>query len=218
MAKNLKQFRDEYENMSTDERRHMKKLIALFLALVLIPVIFGICLAAGAFPLWNDEAQDWDKINQDLIEAAEHEPIYADVDWDLKDYIECTVPSGYVLKTDKITGEGEITSENNSENIVAFLGIDDYKGQYNISLTDCIKHMYHTIEGTGKNEQATWIYDKEAEEWLEKSNKIQNGDITIYMGEDNALLKKGGSVMHVELNGPEFETHFTEFCKSIKFK
>ena len=53
MAKNLKQFRDEYESMSTDERRHMKKLIALFLALVLIPVIFGICLAAGAFPLWK---------------------------------------------------------------------------------------------------------------------------------------------------------------------
>ena len=54
MARNLREFREEYRNMNDDERNHLKRLIAIGLAFVLIPVIFGIGLAAGAFPLWSE--------------------------------------------------------------------------------------------------------------------------------------------------------------------
>lgn len=182
---------------------------------IALGLIMG-CLFLAACGQTQTE-KDWEKTNQELIEAAENEPIYADVDWDLKDYIDCTIPSGYKLETEDYTGEGTICSENNPDNVVVFMGIDDYKGKYNISQSDCVKHMYHTMEGTGKNDSQTWITEEDVQKWLEEAEKTDNEGITIYRGKDNALLKKGGTVMHVELNGPEFEPYFDDFCKSIRF-
>ena len=157
------------------------------------------------------------KLNQELIEAAENEPIYADADWDLKDYIEYELPANYSLNTDSVTGEGEIVSENGSGGTVAFMGIDEYKGNYNIPLTDCVKHMKHTIKGTGKNDSQVWVSDEDVEKWLSECEKKESGEITIYKGENNALLVQDGTVVHIELNGSEFVPYFDEFCESIRF-
>ena len=53
MAKTWKDFNEEYKGYSPEEKRTVRRQAIFWAAIILIPVIFGIALAFGAFPFYE---------------------------------------------------------------------------------------------------------------------------------------------------------------------
>lgn len=53
-VKTISDFRKEYEEMAPEERKHLKKLIAIILVLVLVPVICGLFIFLAQPPFLMD--------------------------------------------------------------------------------------------------------------------------------------------------------------------